>query len=285
MLAFTERGQGVVLQTPIYPPFQNAVRETGRRIVENPLADDGQRYVMDVDSLRAVFTREAPLLMLCNPHNPTGRVFKRAELEAVAAVALDRDLVVVADEVHADLVYPDAQHIPFASLSTDVAKRTVTITSATKAYNIPGLRCGVMHFGSEVLREQFRMAVPDRMLGITNRFGIEATLVAWRQCADWLSAVLEVLEQNRSRLVDWMAREAPTVRWHPPEATYLAWLDCTQVVPADAAPYQFLLEHARVALSDGAPFGRVGARHARLNFGTSPEILEQVLARIAGAFA
>jgi cystathionine beta-lyase len=285
VVAFTEPAQGVVLQTPIYPPFQNAVRETGRRIVENPLLTDAERYVVDTDRLSTVFDGNAPLMLLCNPHNPTGRVLERPELEAIAAVAVERRLVVVADEVHADLVYPGRRHIPFASLSAEVAARTVTITSATKAYNIPGLRCGVMHFGSAALREQFRKAVPDRMLGIVNQFGIEATIVAWRDCASWISQALGILEQNRSRLIDWVANDVRGVRWYPPEATYLAWLDCDTAVAPDVSPQQYFLDRARVALSDGGPFGRAGQRHVRLNFGTSSEILEQVLARLAGALA
>jgi cystathionine beta-lyase len=284
VVAFTEPGQGVVLQTPIYPPFQMAVRETGRRIVESPLLDTGQRFDMDPDSLAAAFDARAPVLLLCNPHNPTGRVFERTELEAIARLAVERQLVVIADEVHADLVFlknSSHQHIPFASLGPEVAARTVTITSATKAYNIPGLRCGVMHFGSAALREQFRQAVPDRMLGIANRFGIEATLVAWRECGGWLNEVLEVLEKNRVRIQTFLAQELPGVRWYPPEATYLAWLDCRDVLPADVVPQRFLLDKARVALSDGTDFGPGGEGRARLNFGTSPQILETILSRLA----
>src|SRR5205807_2632144 len=159
--------------TPIYPPFINAVRETGRRLVEHRLIDDGSRYVLDTATLSNLFDSQAPLLLLCNPHNPTGRVFERRELLAIAALAVERQLVVVADEVHADLVYPGNQHIPFASLGPDVAARTVTITSATKTYNIPGLRCGLMHFGSPQLRDHFRLSFPDRLLGRVNRVGIE----------------------------------------------------------------------------------------------------------------
>jgi cystathionine beta-lyase len=258
-----------------------AVRETGRRIVESPLIDNGQRFVMDRDSLAAVFDAQAPLLLLCNPHNPTGRVFERAELEAIASVAVERQLVVIADEVHADLVYSSHQHIPFASLGAEAAARTVTLTSATKAYNIPGLRCGVMHFGSSALREQFHEAVPDRMLGVVNRFGIEATLVSWRECGGWLNEVLGVLEKNRARMQAFLAQELPGVRWYPPEATFLAWLDYRFVLPADAVPQAYLLEHARVALSDGTHFGPGGEGRARLNFGTSPQILEAILSRLA----
>lgn len=281
--AYTQPGQGVVLQTPIYPPFQNSVRETGRRIVENPLLDDGSQFASDPRGLAAVFTADAPLLLLCNPHNPTGRAFSRAELEAVAAVAVERNLVVVADEVHADLIYPGSAHVPFASLSPEIAARTVTITSATKAYNIPGLRCGVMHFGSPALRERFRAVVPDRMLGIVNRFGIDATIVAWRECADWLASVVSVLEANRTRMTEILESRLPEVRWYPPQATYLAWLDCRSLLPDSASAQQYLLQRARVALSDGAEFGPGGEGRVRLNFGTSPQILDEILTRLATA--
>jgi cystathionine beta-lyase len=278
---FVQPGQGVVLQTPIYPPFQNAVRETGRRIVENPLIDTGTLFASDTAGLSSVFDRDAPLLLLCNPHNPTGRVFSRTELEAVGALAVERDLVVVADEVHADLTYSDSTFVPFASLSPEVEARTITITSATKAYNIPGLRCGVMHFGSSELRERFRAAVPDRMLGIVNRFGVEATIVAWRDCGDWLESVVGVLESNRARISAFLAAELPEVRWYAPQATYLAWLDFSSYVPSNSSAQQYLLQHARVALSEGGDFGANCQRHARMNFGTSPEILDQILTRLA----
>jgi cystathionine beta-lyase len=281
--AFTEPGQGVVLQTPIYPPFQNAVRETGRRLAWNPLVDNGSTFEVDAAQLAEVFGDKAPLLLLCNPHNPTGRVLELKELEAIAKLAVERDLVVVADEVHADLVYSGHTHIPFASLSPEVAALTVTITSATKAYNIPGLRCGVMHFGSNALRERFRAVFPDRMLGVVNRFGIEATLIAWRECGTWLDEVMSVLDVNRSRLSEFFSSELPAVRWYPPQATYLAWLDCRELGLGDEPPQQFFLDRSRVALSDGVDFGPGGEGRVRLNFGTSPTILEDILARIAKA--
>jgi cysteine-S-conjugate beta-lyase len=279
--AFTESGQGVVLQSPIYPPFQNAVRETGRRIVWNPLGDTGSTFKVDAAQLAEVFGQQAPLLLLCNPHNPTGRVLDRAELEAIGALAVERNLVVIADEVHADLVYAGQKHIPFASLGPEVAARTVTITSATKAYNIPGLRCGVMHFGSDALRGRFRARYPDRMLGVVNRFGIEATLVAWRECGVWLDEVLRVLSANRSRLTEFLAVELPRIRWYAPQATYLAWLDCSSLNLGDESPQRYFLERARVAPSAGADFGPGGEGRVRLNFGTSPQILDDILTRMA----
>jgi cystathionine beta-lyase len=280
--AFTDSGQRVVLQSPIYPPFINSVREMGRQVVEHPLRDDHARFVLDTSGLLQLIDADTRLVLLCNPHNPTGRVFERPELEAVAAVAVERDLVVVADEVHADLAYPGSTHIPFGSLSPEVAARTVTITSATKAYNIPGLRCGLMHFGSAALREKFRNRVPDRLLGKVNRFGVEATVAAWSNCSDWFQHVMDALLKNRERVGRFIAAELPAVRYYSPEAGYLAWLDCREL-KLPRPPQQFFLEHARVALSDGAEFGTPGPGHVRLNFAASQPILDELLQRMAEA--
>jgi cystathionine beta-lyase len=280
--AFTDPGDRVVLQTPIYPPFINAVREMGRQIVEHPLIDDGTRFVLDTSGLRQLADHGAPLLLLCNPHNPTGRVFERRELEAIAELAVARQLIILADEVHADLAYPGNQHVPFASLGPEVAERTITITSATKAYNTPGLRCGIMHFGSSALHERFIARMPDRLLGRVSRFGIDATLAAWRarDCDPWFEQVMTDLQLNRERVARFIAAELPAIRHYSPDASYLAWLDCREL-DLPISPQQFFLEQARVALTDGTDFGTPGRGHVRLNFGTSPEILDQLLGRLA----
>jgi cystathionine beta-lyase len=254
----------------------------GRHVVEHPLIDDGTRFLLDTSGLRQLVDDGTPLLMLCNPHNPTGRVFERHELEAIAGVAVERQLIILADEVHADLAYGGKEHIPFASLGPDVAERTITITSATKAYNIPGLRCGIMHFGSSALRERFRSRLPDRLLGKVNRFGIEATTAAWldRNCAPWFDRVMEDLQRNRERVARFLAAELPAVRHYSPDASYLAWLDCRGLA-LPVSPQQFFLEHARVALTDGTEFGTPGRGHVRLNFGTSQRILDEILRRLA----
>ena len=142
--AFSEPGDGVVVQTPIYPPFLDTIATTGRRMVENRLLDDGTKYAVDLDGLRKVIDKGTRLLMVPNPHNPTGRAFTRDELTVMAEVALEHNLIVVSDEIHADLVYPGHEHIPFASLGPEIAARTITLTSATKGFNIPGLRCALM---------------------------------------------------------------------------------------------------------------------------------------------
>jgi cysteine-S-conjugate beta-lyase len=283
VVAFTGPDDGVVVQTPIYPPFLTAISSTGRRRVVDPLVDDGRRLAMDPRSLEAVVEAGTRLLLLCNPHNPSGRAFERAELEAVARVAVDRDLVVVADEVHCDLVYPGSRHVVLATLGPEIAARTVTINSATKGFNIPGLRCGVMHFGSEELLARFRGAIPWRLLGTVAVTGVDATVAAWRQGQPWLDRVMELLLVNRDRVAAWAADLAPALGHRPPEATFLAWLNCGTVALGGARPQEFFLERARVGLHSGADFGPGGETCVRLNFATSPAILDELLDRMARA--
>jgi cystathionine beta-lyase len=282
VLAYSDSGDGVVVQTPIYPPFLRTVEETGRRLVDNPLADDGTRFVPDIPGLREKIDARTRVLLFCNPHNPTGRVFEREELLAVGELAVERDLVIVADEIHADLVYPGHQHIPMATLSPEIAARTVTLTSATKGFNIPGLRCALMHFGSTELRERFRKTIPDRLLGQVAVPGIDATIAAWREGQDWLDAVMARLLANRDRLGRFLAAELPEIRHHTPEGTYLAWLDC-RALNLTSSPFEFFLDRAKVGFSDGAEFGPQGRSCVRLNFATSASILEDVLERMATA--
>lgn len=283
VVAFTEPGDGVVVQTPIYPPFLGAIAAAGRRRVVNPLVDDGRRLVLDADGLASAADAGTRLVLLCNPHNPSGRAFQREELEAVARVAVERDLLIVSDEVHCDIVYPGSRHHVLAALGPEVAARTVTINSATKSFNIPGLRCGVMHFGSDELLDRFRRAHPGRLLGTVGVTGVDATVAAWREGQPWLDGVLDLLRANRDRVAAWAASLAPAIGHHPPEATFLAWLDCRGVATGGLTPQEFFLERARVGLHPGADFGPGGETCVRLNFATSPAILEELLDRMAGA--
>ena len=281
IVALTSPGDGVVAQTPVYPPFLKAVENTGRRLVENPLVEDGRRFVVDADGLRSVVDAGTRMILLCNPHNPTGRVLTRDELETIASVAVERDLVIVSDEIHSELLYAPARHVPIASLGPDVAARTVTLTSATKAFNIAGLRCSVAAFGGSALRERFVAGIPDHLLGRPNRLGVEATITAWAEGDEWLDRVLGYLDRNRRRVTETVC--AAGMRHHAPEGTYLAWLDCTALDLPGGSPYDFFLERAKVALSDGAEFGRPGIGCVRLNFATSVQILEQILNRMTSA--
>ena len=276
---FTEPGDGVVIQTPIYPPFLVSVRETRRRLVENPLVPGPGGFEVDLDGLRAAADAGTRLLLLCNPHNPSGRALRREELEGIAEVALERDLVVVSDEIHQDLVFPGARHVPFASLSPEVEARTITLTAASKAFNIAGLRCAVACFGSDAIKRRF-LRVPRHVRGGVGILGIESLRSAWRHADPWLEQVLAYLEANRDFLAEFAAAELPALRLHPPEATYLAWLDARDL-RLEGSPAAFFLEQARVALSDGAAFGDPGRGFVRINFATSRAILTRALERMA----
>jgi len=274
-------GDGVVIQPPVYPPFFDAVRESQRALLTNPLVRGPRGYELDLDQLRSADS-SARILLLCHPQNPTGRVFTRRELEGLAQVALQRDWIVVSDEIQCDLVYPGHRHIPFASLGPEVEARTVTLTSATKGFNIAGLRCAVAAFGSDSLLERFK-SVPSHVRGGLGSFGLAATEIAWSSCQPWLDDVLAYLDGNRRFLAEFVAKRLPGVVHFTPESLYLAWLDCAALELGGEAPYDFFLNRARVALSDGRRFGVQGRGFVRLNFATSRAILTQILERMAGA--
>ncbi len=277
---FSSPGHGVIIQTPIYPPFMGSVRTLERRMLANPLVPGEAGYQIDLDGL-AAHARDARILLLCNPHNPTGRVFRRHELEAIAEIAIRHELLVVSDEIHSDLVYPGFEHIPFASLSEEAAAHSLTLTSASKAFNIAGLRCALAIFGSDAIRKRF-LEFPRHLRGGLGSLGIQATLTAWQEADPWLEAVLAQLDANRARVADWVRTELPDAPFFVPEATYLAWFDL-RARDLEPSPYRHFLEHAKVALSDGASFGPEGRGFARLNFATSPALLDEALDRLTAA--
>jgi cystathionine beta-lyase len=280
IVAFTVPGDGIIVQTPVYPPFLRFVASTGRRLVENPLVDDGTRFVVDLEGLERA-APQATMILLCNPHNPTGRVLDRAELAGIAAIAATYNLTIVSDEIHADLVYSGATHIPMETIEA-AAERTVTLTSATKGFNIAGLRTSIAHFGSAALMEKFDSVVPERLLGGPSRLGVAATIAAWCEAEGWLDTVMAYLDRNRQRVAEWAAQA--NLAHYTPEATYLAWMNCRRIeVEQGVTPQQHMLENAKVALSDGVDFGEPGHGHVRLNFATSAEILEEILGRLVGA--
>jgi cysteine-S-conjugate beta-lyase len=282
VMAFSEPGDAVLLQLPSYPPFMAAINDTGRRLIANPMRDNGTRWVLDLAAYEAAPDPRARVLIFCHPQNPTGRAFSRAELEDVAAFAIRHDLIVVSDEIHADIVYPGNTHIPLASLSPEIAARTITITSATKSFNIPALRCAVMYFGSAELKTRFFARIPSRLLGSPGVTGVDATIAAWDDGQAWLDEIMGQLKANRDWLAQTIGAELPGVTMRQPDATYLAWLDCSALaLPCPAG--QFFLDRARVGLNSGESFGAQYANFARLNFASPAPVLHEVVGRMAEA--
>ncbi len=275
---YTRPGQGALILTPIYPPFLKASAAMSRRADCCTLTPAGDAFEIDRDRLEAAVRADTRVLLLCNPHNPTGRVLTRTELTNLADLALRHDLTVVSDEIHADLVLNGRRHTPFASLGPEIEARTVTLTSATKAFNIAGLRCALMIFGSRALHEAYR-AGPRFSRGAADSPGMHAAEVAWTECDDWLADLLRHLEANRERIQSYLAGALPAVRCLPPEATYLAWLDCRALGLGDDL-WRTVIGKGRLALNDGREFGPGGHEHLRLNFATSTSILDDALARL-----
>ncbi|HEY1931611.1 MAG TPA: PatB family C-S lyase [Acetobacteraceae bacterium] len=282
VMAFSEPGDAILLQLPSYPPFMAAIKDTGRRLLANPMRDNGTRWALDLAAYEAAPDPRTRVLIFCHPQNPTGRCYSRTELEEVAAFAIRHDLIVVSDEIHADIVYPGYTHIPLASLSPEIAARTITITSATKSFNIPALRTAVMHFGTPDLKQRFFARIPQRLLGSPGVTGVDATVAAWDDGQPWFDEIMGQLQANRDWLAQTIGAELPGVTMRLPEATYLAWLDCSALdLPTPAG--QFFLEKARVGLNFGETFGPQYPHFARLNFASPAPVLREVVGRMADA--
>lgn len=273
-------GAGVVVQTPVYPPMLKAPENWELRRLDAPLAEDG---TVEMDALRAVLGGAGQgAFLLCNPHNPTGRVFGRAELAAMAQACLEAGVAIVSDEIHCDLLFDGRRHIPVASLSPEVAARTITLMSAGKTWNIAGLNACWAVVTDPALRARFGRAIAG-VADHANILGLVATEAALAEGEPWRQAVLAYLQANRDRLVELVAT-LPGIGMRRPEGTYLAWLDCRASVAA-ADPHRFFLDRAKVGLNPGPDFGPPGAGFVRLNFGCPRATLEEGLGRMARALA
>jgi cystathionine beta-lyase len=274
-------GGGVVINTPVYPPFFSHIRAAGCTVVESPLARDGDGYALDLDALAHAFARGARVYLLCNPHNPTGIVLSRGELERIAELAERHAVLVFADEIHAPLVLPGAQHTAYLSLGESAAARGIAFVSASKGWNIPGLKCAQAVATSAPMRALIQRLDEDTWERAGN-LGIVASIAAYRDSVEWLDRVVTALHGHRRLLRSLLERELPGVRYVPPAAGYLAWLDCRSL-GFDREPVDMFLERGRVALGPGLTFGANGAGHVRITFATSEALLREIVARMAAA--
>jgi cystathionine beta-lyase len=281
--ALTPPGSGVVINPPVYPPFFFRIGFTGRRVVEAPLrrCDDGG-YDLDLDVLDRVLDDQAvSAYLLCSPHNPAGRVWSAGQLTAVADLCHRHDKLLLVDEIHAPLVLPGAQQVPFLSLDHAATQRAIAFGSASKGWNIPGLKCGVAVAGSaelaSVLAERWEALLAGQL-------GVLASVAAFEEALPWLDAMIAQLDENRGLLSTLLAEYLPAVRYVPPEASFLAWLDCGALGLGDD-PAAAFLARGQVALSPGPDFGKQGTGFARLNMGTSPALMREAVRRMATAGA
>ncbi|MFL6143005.1 MAG: MalY/PatB family protein [Labedaea sp.] len=278
----TKPGDGVAIHTPAFGPFINTIERLGLRLVSLPLADTARGWVFDTDDCaRRMAEGGCRMLILVNPHNPTGRVFTRAELLALAEVAERHDLVVISDDLHADLTYPPHRHLPFASLDPALEARTVTLYAASKSFSLAGLRCAVGHLGVAALREKLAAQPPGPSVNV---LGMRASLAAWTEASGWLDNVVDYLDGNRRLVAEFVAERLPEVRHHMPEATYLAWLDC-RALDCGPDPAAFFRERGRVQLNPGSNYNPGGDGFVRLNFATAKPVLREILDRMVDSVA
>ncbi|WP_251440240.1 MULTISPECIES: MalY/PatB family protein [unclassified Microbacterium] len=273
-------GDRVIVAPPVYPPFFDCVEEAGGVAERVPLVDVDGSWVLDLAAIERALARGARAVLLCNPHNPTGTVHSRAVLARLAELAAAHGAVVVSDEIHAPLVQPGIDYTPFLAASPVAAEIGYTVTSASKAYNLAGLKCAVMVTASEKTAAVVR-GLPPEVEWRTGLFGALAAVAAWAPESDaWLDALLVALDDNRRLLGRLLAEHLPEAGYRLPDAGYLAWVDLRDLGWGDD-PAGRILREARVALNRGPTFGEEGRGHVRINLGCSPEVLTEAVLRIA----
>jgi cystathionine beta-lyase len=280
--AVTTPGDGMLAQTPVYYPILRVPGNAGCTLDEMELTrqPDGS-YAIDLDAFETAITERTRIFILCNPHNPVGRVFRRDELERMAEICLRHDLVICSDEIHCDLLFSGQRHLPIASLAPEIEARTITLMAPTKTYNLAGIHAAVAIIPDSELRKQYQGTRAD-LVPRMDTMGYTAMLAAYRDGQPWLEAVLRYLEANRDLLVEYVNSRLPGITTRRPEGTYLAWLDCRQA-GIRGNPHRFFLEQAQVAMNDGATFGRGGEGFVRLNFACPRPTLSQALEQMRQA--
>jgi cystathionine beta-lyase len=286
-------GQGILIQPPVYPPFLKIHENAGLVRQDAPLVTetDGStlRYAVDFDVVKkAVHSGGAQtgMFLLCNPHNPTGQAYSRDDLLRMADICLKNGVVICSDEIHSELLLGGAQHLSIAALGPEIAARVITLIAPSKTFNVPGLFCGFAIIPDKDLRERYKKTI-ERMGMHVGSFGLAAAQVAFSgACDEWLAALCVYLTGNRDFLVEFVQREFDGIRTTVPDATYLAWLDCNELVKSGritGTPYKFFLRQAKVALNEGKEFGPGGEGFVRLNFACPRSKLIEALEKMKAA--
>lgn len=283
--AIGERGDGALVNTPVYPPFlsapTNQERELHGALLTKEEYNGRLSYTIDYDAFAGAIRPNTRLFILCNPHNPIGRAYTPDELTKMADICLRHKLVICSDEIHCDLLLGDTQHTPLAALSPEIAEQTITLMAPSKTFNVPGLGCSLAIIPNADLRRKMQKA-SSGIVPHVNLLGYAAAIAAYTECQDWLDGLRAYLTANRDFVVNYITQNLPQLRVTVPEATYLAWIDC-HASGIEGNPQKFFLEQAKVALNDGGAFGQGGEGFVRLNFGCPRGLLEQGLASMRNA--
>lgn len=282
-LAFTNPGDNIIVQPPVYFPFFSAVEAHGRKLLMNRLIERGSKWLMDVDALKDQYFNNAKAVMISNPHNPVGRCWTREELLSLSDYCLAKGIIIISDEIHSDLTLPGYKHTPVASLSAEIASITITLTAPSKTFNIAGLSTSSVIISNEVLRKKFLKITENLHIGNGNIFGTVASIAAYTHGHSWLGEMIKYVDENISFAAEYIHRNIPEIGIVKPEATYMIWLDCRKLKMQGRALHEFFVKRAHVGMNEGSTFGPGGDGFMRMNVATSRIIVKQALEQIKEA--
>ncbi|MFC5468704.1 MalY/PatB family protein [Cohnella suwonensis] len=283
VLALTEPGDGIILQSPVYYPFYDVIKMNGRTVVDNALVLENGQYRIDFELLEQQAKAGAKMLLLCSPHNPGGRVWKREELERIGEICDAYGLFVVADEVHQDLVFSGHKHIPYASLSDKFAQHSATCIATSKTFNLAGLQTASVIIPNAEIRRKYNALLKTLSIHMESFFGLTAVVSSYNHGEEWLEQLLVYLEGNLDALVDYLGKHLPQVKVIRPEATYLVWLDCAAISGKPQELKKLMFDEAGVAFSEGSVFGKQGEGFLRVNLACPRSLLLEALEKFANA--
>lgn len=283
VLTLTDPGDEIVIQPPVYPPFFDAVDSHQRKIIENPLRYDGQKYVMDYDDLESKITDRTKMIVLCNPHNPVGRVFTQEELIHLGEICMRHNIIIVSDEIHADLTFESHTHYPIASLRKEFEDITVTCMAPSKTFNIAGLATSEIIIPNEDLREPFKHLAKSLHICSGNLMGSVALVAAYCHGESWLDKTLLKIRRNVDYVLSFLDRDLPQVKLVDPDGTFLLWLDFRELNMSQQDLKQFMVDKAKLGLNDGAMFGESGTGFMRMNVGCSLSMVKKAMKQLKEA--
>ncbi|KAB2333336.1 pyridoxal phosphate-dependent aminotransferase [Cytobacillus depressus] len=278
--AYTNPGDKIVIQPPVYYPFTNVIVENGRQIVHNQLKFENGQYKMDFEDLRNKLDEDVKMLILCNPHNPSGRVWTEDELVELGNICIENNILIVSDEIHGDLVFKGKTHIPFAAISEEFAMNSIVCTAPSKTFNLAGLQTSNIIIPNPHIRDKFTALMNKLALRHTNTFGIVATESAYRYGEEWLEQALDYMQKNVEFLTEYIEKNIEGVKVIKPEASYLVWLDCRELGFDKEELQQFMLKEAKVAFNQGYTYGPGGEGFIRVNIGCPRSIVHEGLERL-----
>ena len=282
---FSEPGSSVILQSPVYYPFYDVIRMNGRQAAVNSLVNNNGRYEMNYEELERFMQEGAKLMLLCNPHNPGGRVWEREELVRLADLCVKYGVIVISDEIHCDLLLPGAKHIPFASLSEEAAQLTLTCLAATKTFNLPGLQSSFIVTSNHDIKRKFDYRIKTLSLHMSHFMAQDAVAAAYNTGDEWLDELMKYIQGNVELAINYLSEHLPAVTPMKPDGTYLLWVDCRGLGLDTSGLKKLMFEEARVAFTEGSVFGTDGQGHLRINLACPRSFLQEALERFCKAAA